>query len=174
MPGQTGDAKAAPMTLQQTRAKRQSGKKPAPVPPLVGNQKFKVFFGSTQINFARVSNVQRSVEHEDLLEGGLNDYVHVLTKPGSASGTLTLEKGVAADQNLTKLMRALAPGARISTPVTILLYYRQSDGWKPVRSWGFEDGMVTRWELGNLDGLGSEVIIEKLEISHAGLTEQEV
>ena len=34
--------------------------------------------------------------------------------------------------------------------------------------------MVTRWELGNLDGLGSEVIIEKLEISHSGLTELEV
>ena len=162
------------MSLDKTREKRESGQKPSSAPALVGNQQFKVFFGSTQINFARVSNVQRAVEHEDFTEGGLNDYVHVLTKPGSASGTLTLEKGVAADQNLTKLMRALAPGTRISTPVTILLYYRQSDGWKPVRSWGFEDGMVTRWELGNLDGLGSEVIIEKLEISHAGLKEQEV
>ena len=148
--------------------------RPSSAPPLVGNQQFKVFFGSTQINFARVSNVQRSVEHEDLMEGGLNDYVHVLTKPGGQSGTLTLEKGVAADSSLTKLMRALEPGTRITTPVTILLYYRDASGWKPARAWGFGDGMVTRWELGNLDGLGSEVIIEKLEISHAGLTEQEV
>ena len=173
MPGQTGDAKAAPMTLQQTRAKRQSGKKPAPVPPLVGNQKFKVFFGSTQINFARVSNVQRSVEHEDLLEGGLNDYVHVLTKPGGQSGTLTLERG-GGRQLPDQAHAGTEPGTRITTPVTILLYYRDASGWKPARAWGFEDGMVTRWELGNLDGLGSEVIIEKLEISHAGLTEQEV
>ena len=162
------------MDLAQTREKRESTMRPSSAPPLVGNQQFKVFFGSTQINFARVSNVQRSVEHEDLMEGGLNDYVHVLTKPGGQSGTLTLEKGVAADSSLTKLMRALEPGTRITTPVTILLYYRDASGWKPARAWGFEDGMVTRWELGNLDGLGSEVIIEKLEISHAGLTEQEV
>ena len=162
------------MDLAQTREKRESKMRPSSAPPLVGNQQFKVFFGSTQINFARVSNVQRSVEHEDLMEGGLNDYVHVLTKPGGQSGTLTLEKGVAADSSLTKLMRALEPGTRITTPVTILLYYRDASGWKPARAWGFEEGMVTRWELGNLDGLGSEVIIEKLEISHAGLTEQEV
>ena len=162
------------MDLAQTREKRESTMRPSSAPPLVGNQQFKVFFGSTQINFARVSNVQRSVEHEDLMEGGLNDYVHVLTKPGGQSGTLTLEKGVAADSSLTKLMRALEPGTRITTPVTILLYYRDASGWKPARAWGFEDGMVTRWELGTLDGLGSEVIIEKLEISHAGLTEQEV
>ena len=174
MAGQTQDTRGAALTLQQTREKRESGRKAPASLPLVGNQQFKVFFGSTQVNFARVSNVQRAVEHEDLTEGGLNDYIHVLTRPGGQSGTLTLEKGVAADSSLTKLMRALAPGKRISVPVTILLYHRDREGWKPVRAWGFEDGMVTRWELGNLDGLGSEVIIEKLEISHAGLTEQEV
>jgi hypothetical protein len=57
-------------------------KKPSAVPPLVGNQYFRVYFGSTLISFSRVSNVQRSSEHEDLAEGGLNDYLHVLTKPG--------------------------------------------------------------------------------------------
>lgn len=174
MAGQTDNTKAAPLTLQQTRAKRESGRKASAVPSLVGNQHFRVFFGSTQVNFARVSNVQRTVDHEDFAEGGLNDYVHVLTMPGSQSGTLTMEKGVAADGTLTKLMRALEPGTRISVPVTIFLYYRETSGWKPVRAWGFEDGMVTRWELGSLDGLGSEVVIETLEISHAGLKEQEV
>lgn len=162
------------LNLEQTREKRESGRKAAAAPPLVGNQQFKVFFGSTQINFARVSSIQRAVEHEDLMEGGLNDYVHVLTKPGGPSGTLILEKGVAADNAVTKLVRALEPGTRIATPVSIILYYREQSGWKPVRAWGFEDGMVTRWELGNLDGLGSEVVIETLEISHAGLKEQEV
>ena len=174
MAGQTGSTKGVPLTLQQTREKRESRRKTSSVPPLVGNQHFRVFFGSTQVNFARVSSVQRAVEHESLTEGGLNDYVHVLTKPGGQSGTLILERGVAADSSLTKLMRALEPGTRISVPVTILLYHRDGSGWKPVRSWGFEDGMVTRWELGNLDGLGSEVVIERLEITHAGLKEQEV
>lgn len=162
------------LTLAQTKTRREGKKRPSQVPPMVGNQYFRVYFGSTLISFARVSNVQRSVEHESFAEGGLNGYVHVLTRPDGQSGTLTLEKGVAADDKITRLMRILSPGQRITVPVTITLCHRDEEDWKPVRSWGFEDGMVTRWEVTNLDGLGSEVAIEKMEISHAGLVELEV
>lgn len=158
-------------TLAQTRSQREARKKPSVVPPLVGNQYFRVYFGSTLISFSRVSNVQRSAEHEDLAEGGVNDSLHVLSKPGTQSGTLTFEKGVAADGSAIRIMRALAPGTRISVLVTITLYSQSSGAWKPVRSWGFNDGLVTRWEMGTLDGLGNELAIEKLEISHAGLVE---
>ena len=160
--------------LTQTRNQREARRKAAAIPPLVGNQYFRVYFGSTLISFARVSNVQQSAEHEDLAEGGLNGYLHVLTRPGTQSGTLTLEKGVAADDGAVRIMRALAPGTRIAVPVTVTLYNLTKSGWKPVRSWGFDDGIVSRWELGTLDGMGSEVIVEKLEISHAGLKELEV
>lgn len=162
------------MDLNQTRAKRESKKTASPVPPLVGNQYFRVYFGSTLVSFARVSNVQRSVEFENYTEGGLNDYIHVLTKPNSQGGTLTLEKGVSADKSIQKLVRALSPGRRITVPVTITLCHRDDEGWKPVRSWGFEDGMVIRWAVTNLDGMGSELAIEKMEIAHAGLEELEV
>lgn len=163
-----------PLTLEQTRGQRESKRKPSNVPDLVGNQYFRVYFGATLISFARVSNLQSSVEHESVAEGGLNDYIHVLAKPSTQSGSLTLERGVVADASVNDVMRALAPGARISIPVTITLCHRGPEGWTPVRSWGFEDGMVTRWEVSNLDGLGSEIAIEKLEISHAGLVEIEV
>lgn len=165
---------AKPLTLDEIKSRRESKKKQSAVPHLVGNQYFKVYFGSTLISFTRVSNLQRAAEHEDLAEGGLNGFTHVLSKQGTQSGTLTLEKGVVADGSVTKIMRALAPGTRISVPVTITLCHRDSEKWKPVRTWGFDDGMVTRWEVGNLDGMGSEVVIEKLEISHAGLKEMEV
>lgn len=158
-------------TLEEVRQARKSKQKPSPVPPLVGNQYFRVYFGKTLISFARVSNLQRSLEHEEVVEGGLNGFIHVLTKPGTQAGTLTLEKGVVADESVTAIMEALGPGARISVPVTITLYHRDEEAWQPVRSWGFEDGVVTRWELTELDGLGSTVAIEKLEISHAGLVE---
>jgi phage tail-like protein len=161
-------------TLAQVKSQRESRKKPSAVPPLVGNQYFRVYFGSTLISFSRVSSVQQSEGHEDLAEGGLNDHIHVLTRVNAQSGTLTFEKGVAADGSVTKIMQSLAPGTRISVPVTITLYGQDSGKWKPVRSWGFDDGMVTRWELGTLEGMGSELAIEKLEISHAGLVELEV
>ena len=142
---------------------------------VVGNQYFVVYFGKTRVSFSKVSNLQRAVEHEALTEGGLNDFVHVLTRPGSQSGTLTLEKGVLAETDAAKVLRALAPGKRIQVPVTITLYHwNEKQTWTAVRSWGLEDGVVTRWELTELDGLGSSVALEKLEISHSGLTELEV
>ncbi|MEG0780358.1 MAG: phage tail protein [Oscillospiraceae bacterium] len=162
------------MTVAQAKSQREGKRKPSNVPPLVGNQYFTVFFGTTCISFLRVSNVQLSAEHEDLQEGGLNGYVHVLTKPGSQSGTLTLEKGVVSGDAASEVLRALSPGTRIHVPVTITLCHLEQGKLQNVRAWGFEDGMVTRREVGNLDGLGSEIAIEKLEITHAGLVALEV
>ena len=144
-------------------------------PLLVGNQYFVVYFGKTRISFSKVSNLQRAAEQETLAEGGLNGFVHVLNRPASQCGTLTLEKGVLAEKDAAKVIRALAPGARIQVPVTITLYHwNEGKKWTAVRSWGLEDGVVTRWELTELDGLGSSVALDRLEISHSGLTELEV
>lgn len=163
----------APITLNQAKSQREAKMKPSAVPNLVGNQYFRVYFGATPMNFIRVSNVQRSTGYDELTEGGLNGYVHILTKPGGQTGTLTFEKGIVANEETKKLMKALAPGVRITVPVTVTLCYQAGDEWKPVRSWQIEDGLVTRWEIGTLDGLGSEVTIEKLEITHSGLKELE-
>ncbi len=143
--------------------------------PVVGNQHFVVYFGKTRISFSKVRNLQHTAEHETLSEGGLNDFVHVLNRPGSQGGTLTLEKGVMARADDVRGIQALAPGRRIQVPVTITLYHWNGSGeWKPVRAWGVQDGVVTRWELTELDGLGSSVALETLEIAHSGLIELEV
>lgn len=167
-------ASAKPLTLEETKSNREKSAKPSDVPLLVGNQYFDVYFGSTRISFIRVSNVQQAAEHEDLAEGGLNGFTHVLGKPQTQSGTLTLEKGVVDDESIVKIMKALSPGTHIRVPVTILLCRREGAMSYGVRGWGFDEGVVTRWEVSNLDGLGSEIAIEKLEISHSGLVELEV
>ena len=161
------------LTLAQTKARREEKRRPSQVPPMVGNQYFKVYFGAVPISFSRVSNLQHTVEHEDFAEGGLNHHVHVLTRPNSQSGTLTLEKGVADEDVVTKLTRVgiLLPGTRLLLPVTVTLYYRTEHFWKPVRSWGVEDGIVTGCRLSDLDAMGSEVAVERLELSHSGLIE---
>ena len=160
------------MNLQQTRELREGKKKPAKF-PVIGGQFFKVYVGATQIGFSTVSNVQQQQEHEALVEGGLNGYVHILNKPNSSGGTLTLEKGIALGP-VTELMQTLSPGTRISVPVTITLYHQTDKGEQPVRSWGIDDGVVTGWSVEEFSAMGSEVAIERLEITHSGLTEIEV
>lgn len=161
------------LTLEQTRARREGERSPFEGPFFVGNQYFKVYFGPVLISFSRVSNIQHKIEHEDFQEGGLNHYVHVLTKPNTQSGTITMEKGVAFEDVAAKLLRTglLIPGRRLLMPVTITLYHRGEHGWLPARSWGVEDGMVTSCEVSELNGLGSEVTVERIEISHSGLIE---
>ncbi len=161
-------------SMAQAKNARTGKQRSSTVVPVVGNSYFKVYFGSTLISFLRVKNIQRAAETELLTEGGRNDMVHVLTRPGTQGGKLNLEKGILADKQAIQALRTLAPGTRIQVPVTITLCHRTEQAWKPVRSWGFEDGVVTGWELSDLDGLGSEVAIERLEISHAGLVELEV
>lgn len=156
-------------SLAETRSDRTSKSKETPVPPLVGNQYYRVYFGGTQINFSKVSNVEMTVETEPFAEGGLNDYIHVLTKPLTQGGKLTLEKGLMAEDAVTAVMTSLQVGTRLNLPVTITLYHNTAEGLKPVRSWGFEDGVVTGWRLAELDGLGSQISVETLEITHAGL-----
>lgn len=162
------------MTLAETRSARLAKSKESTVPPLVGNQYYRVYFGATQINFSKVSNVEIAVETDTLSEGGLNDFVHIFTKPNTQGSKLTMEKGLVADDSINKTMATLYPGLHLTMPVTITLYHNTADGLKPVRSWGFEDGVVSSWRLGDLDGMGSQLCIETLEITHAGLKPMEV
>ncbi|MFI3312691.1 MAG: phage tail protein, partial [Eubacteriales bacterium] len=156
-------------SLAETRSDRTAKSKETPVPPLVGNQYYRVYFGATQINFSKVTNVEMTVETDQISEGGLNGYVHVLTKSLGQGGKLTMEKGLVAEDSMNQIMTKLSVGTRLNLPVTITLYHTTNEGLKPVRAWGFEDGMVSAWRLGELDGLGSQLCIETLEITHGGL-----
>lgn len=167
---------SARQTLAQTKSARSASRNVPPVPFVASNQYFRVSFGSVGVSFARISNLQRSVEFEALAEGGWNEGVHVLTKPSQQGGTLTFEKGVTTGSPAmdASVRTMLTPGRRICVAVTITLMVQTSNGWEGVRAWGFDDGLVTRAEIGNLDALGSEIVFEKLEITHAGLTEVKV
>lgn len=160
--------------LETVRNARNARKVATTVPPIVTGQCFLVYFGDALMGFSKVSGVECSVEFETLQEGGLNDQVHVLTKPGSQQGTLQLERGVVADGSYKDLLAALTPGRRISVPVSIILCHQTEDGLKQVRCFSFNDGLVTRRTMGEFDAMSGQIILEKLEISHAGLVEIEV
>ena len=121
---------------------------------------FRVSFFGLELGFSRVSGLGGSVEYDSYLEGG--GRMHLLYRPSTSAGTITLEKGVSAvDQ---KALQLFQPGVQISG-LTIEL---QKNG-RTVESYYIESGMLVSWQLGDLDALSSALVIKAFTIAHTGI-----
>ena len=139
---------------------------------VTGNMNFTVFLGSLRLSFSRVSNISREMEYETIQEGGRNDAVYTVSKGKQGQQTLILEKGVSSAGKDALKDAGLYPGAAVREPVLIMVMApAKTGGRKPVRSYSFDEGYVTKWEMGDLDAAGSQIMIEKIEIAHSGLVE---
>ena len=137
------------------------------------NNRFILAVGKELLSFSRVNNIARAPDFDTIVEGGLNTRVHTFTKPKQQQETLILEKGV--NINLTGDKEAyeklgLKVGKRIKQAVTLIVAGDDIEGFED-RYYGFTEGVVVKWEIGNLDALGNEVLIERFEIAHSGLEE---
>lgn len=139
---------------------------------LTGNS-FYVSIGSDiKMSFAKVTNIVNTTEFDTISEGGLNGYVHTFTKQKQQQETIIFERGVIRTASKSLAAAGLKPGGRITSPVTIMLLENPGGkNAKVLRSYGFDQGAVIRWELSGLDAMGGEVLIERFEIAHSGLTE---
>ncbi len=138
---------------------------------VVNNNKFILCVGMSMLSFARVSNIGRTLEHENIQEGGHHYTVHTFTKPRQQRETLILEKGINISRLTDRIGLAslgLKPGGRIRKPVSLVVLGEN----KVINSvYSFEEGIVVGWELGELNAMGNEVLIERFEIAHSGLME---
>ncbi|WP_071434372.1 phage tail protein [Angelakisella massiliensis] len=127
---------------------------------LVNGAVFRVSFFGLELGFSKVGGLSGSVEYDAYLEGG--GRMHLLYRPSTSAGTITLEKGVSAvDQQVLQLLQ---PGIQIPG-LTIDL---QKNG-KTVESYYIESGMLISWQLGDLDALSSSVVIKTFTIAHTGI-----
>lgn len=141
------------------------------------NHRFILTIGKEMLSFSKVTNMSSTIEYDTFVEGGLNTTVHTFTKAKQQQETLVLEKGVNLSRkkdsdNLAKL--GLKPGGRIKQAVTLIIMSddREKGEWvSKERKYCFDQGVVVRWELGGLDAMGNEVLIERFEIAHSGLKE---
>jgi len=146
---------------------------------VMSNNRFVLSIGKELLSFSKVNNISDHTEYDTIVEGGLNTSVHTFTKARQQQQTLILEKGVnlSAKKDADSLAGlGLKPGGRIKQPVTLIVMgddVRDNTGQdkNKVRQYAFDQGVVIRWELGGLDAMGNEVLIERFEIAHSGLKE---
>ena len=139
---------------------------------VIPSSNFLLAIGKELLSFSKVSNISRTLDYDTFIEGGLNTMVRTFTKPKQQQETLILEKGISITQNYTNAVYkklGLRIGGRIKQAVTLVVL--GGDRKYMDRYYSFNEGVVIKWEVGNLDALSKEVMIERFEIAHSGLQE---
>lgn len=75
-----------------------------------------------------------------------------------------MERGVIP---VSHWMYRLKPGMRLGTWLQIIVM--DESGLPTSRQFWIEDGIVTKWELSDLNALGNSILIERMEILHDGI-----
>lgn len=130
------------------------------------NNQFLVAIEKDLYSFSRITNLSGSVEYETYQEGGYNDSPRLLRKPKTKLETVILEKGMSVSSEQTALEKKLTAGTKVEAVVIMVV-----NRGKVLKHYYFEHGVITRWETGELDAMGKQVLIRKVEITHDGLHE---
>lgn len=135
---------------------------------IVVNNKFIVTIGPLLTSFSKVSGIGRSIEYETKEEGGRNDFVHIVRKNlQPQNNILKLEKGVGRYNPLVLAADGtIEMGVRIPLPGTIIIL---DDNYNMSQMYTFDDIIILKWELSDLDAKGGEVLLDRVELIHSGL-----
>lgn len=131
---------------------------------LCGNFSFRVYVGSQQFAFSKVTNLEGEQEVEEFQVGGMNYAPHIAVSPNKKGGRLILEKGKCLSS--MEPIKKWRPGYLIKGLIDVCVYDRTG---KFVSSYGVNNGLIVKWEVTGLDGLGNELMIQKFEIAHDGI-----
>ena len=134
----------------------------------IGNYNFSIEIdGIYEGSFSSVSGVASEVEIEEFSEGGVNHYIHRLPIRVKHSN-ITLEKGITKSKELHKWFAQTQEGIMNKKDFSIVL---NDNKGTTVRRWNFKKGYPVKWEAGNLDAMGNDILMEKIEIAHEGMVE---
>lgn len=125
------------------------------------NNQFLVLIGGIRYSFSKVSNLAAELEYDTIAEGGRNWGPHLVRKPSGKCETITFERGTRIIPSI------LAPPLGVGTRVGMVIIMLNNGFF--CHSYGFDEGLVTKFTMGDLDGMGHEIWIERMEISHSGL-----
>lgn len=128
---------------------------------------FQVKIQEGDFAFKEVSGLSSELETETIIEGGNNDYVHVVPKNVKHSN-LVLKRGLKAVNKDDVVWISSFFNGSIRYPITtvsITINLLQKDG-TPVYSWNCNNVYPVKWEVESLDSEKNSVLIEILELSY--------
>ena len=121
---------------------------------------FSVTMGNLDLSFSKISGIGQTTEYDTYVEGG--GRMHLLPKPRSSAGTITLERGVTVIER--RMAGILFSGGEIHN----IIIHLQKNGMN-AESYFIESGMVVSWELDELNAINPGVLVKKITVAHTGL-----
>ena len=125
-----------------------------------------VINGALMAGFTSCTGLEVSRETQEVVEGGINDHVHVL--PGRLKYShLTLKRGIILTSFMWEWLHVGMYDVAVKRmPITIVLF--NLDG-TPARTWAVSDAYPVKWSAGELRSDSNEVAVETVEFAHSGL-----
>ncbi len=124
--------------------------------------------GIAQAAFTECTLPDLEVETEEVREGGLNEFVHVLPG-GLKAGRVRLRHGITGSAELLNWYLQVLQGNvnDAMRQVTVIMY---DEALQPLIRWSFADAYPVKWVGPAFKTDGSAVAIETLELAHHGVT----
>ena len=131
---------------------------------LAGNFRFRVFIEKHELAFSRISGLSLGIEREIYAEGGAGRYAHYMRTPDTQARSVTMERGMQVDG--ADIIEKLVPGMYIQTAQILVLDKRRniSCEYNPEELW------VNRWEISEMEGLGSRLMLDIFELEYLRLS----
>jgi phage tail-like protein len=125
-----------------------------------------VISGVVMAGFTSCSGLEVTRETKEVVEGGINNHVHVLPGPLRHSH-LTLKRGIVFTSFMWEWLHVgMFDVAVLRLPIAIVLY---STAGLPTRTWAVTDAFPVKWSGGELRSDSNEVAVETVEFAHNGL-----
>ena len=121
--------------------------------------------GLISCGFSEVSGLQAEVETEDYQEGGMNDFVHKLTK-GTKYSNIVLKRGITDSEDLWNWHKGIINGNIVKKSIRIILL--EHDGQQRVK-WVFKEAYPVKWVGPEFKADNNSVAIESLDLVHKGI-----
>lgn len=122
-------------------------------------------------SFTEVAGLAVTVDVEEVVEGGQNQFVHKLPK-GMKWPNLTFKRGLTQPDTLFQWLQACSGDAlnegkvdRRNVAVTLL-----DAAGRPVRSWHLSGAFPVKWTGPRLAASARDLATEELEVAHHGFT----
>lgn len=124
--------------------------------------------------FSEVNGLSVSVEVEDLVEGGQNEFVHRLPK-GMKWTNVSLQRGITTGNELFAWLtecsghglRARGKVVRREAAVSVL-----DSTLAPIRTWVLHDAFPVKWTGPTLTSRSRDAALETVELAHHGISVQ--
>lgn len=125
---------------------------------------------TVNLSFMSVSGLETEISTEEVIEGGLNNYVYRLPKQVKYNN-LVLKRALnlaASSHALIKWAEAAIQNFEFKlSKVTVALLNESHD---PIKTWTFHDAYPVKLNVSNLEANKNELVIESLELAYKYFT----